>query len=143
MNDRLKDAHNCLCNWGRYVNDDWLQHNLLYTPPPTSEGYVAPSAYDPSEPVTNPIDELDAAITEQVVIHMGVQGGQHFEYHQALVYWYAHLMADRQERSREECLKKMSKRLHISFIGADRLLRDAVSRFWDMRQSAKPLDNMK
>ena len=135
--ERFREANNCLCNWGRAVNDDWLEHNLLYTPPPTSDGYVAPVvAWDGSEPATQPIDELDAEITEKIIIHMGVQGGQHFEYHRALVYWYAHLMVARAEHSREECIKRLAKHLKTGFMGAERLLQDAVSRFWDMRQSA-------
>jgi len=124
-----------LCNWGRFVHDGWLRDVLLYTPPPTSKGYRAPVvAYDEPEAAVMPVDELDAQKTENIVIYMGLH---HFDYHQTLVYWYPHLLVVRRDLPHADCIKRLSKHMHCSYGGAERMLRDAVARFSDMRQTVR------
>ena len=127
-----KEANEALQNWGRFVHDGWLRDNLLYTPPPTSDGYVAPVVGfdEPDNPY--PIDELDALKTESIVIYMGLH---HFDYHVALIHWYPHLMIVRRDLPHAECIKRLAKHMHCSFSSAERMLKEAVSRFSDMRQT--------
>ena len=130
-----KEANERLQNWGRYVHDGWLHDTLLYTPPPTSEGYLAPLvAYDEPEPAVMPVDELDAQKTEDVVVFLGLR---HFDYYRVLVHWYPHLLIVRRETPHAECIKRLSKHMHCSFSSAERMLRDSVARFADMRQTAR------
>lgn len=121
-------------NWGRAVNDDWLEHNLLYTPPPTSDGYLAPIvAYDDPEPVRDAIDELAAEITEKIVIHLGLHNG---DYYTVLVEYYPHLMI-RRRLNEGASIAALSRHMHCSRNGAERMLIDAVARYWDYRQTAR------
>jgi len=125
-----REAHLALCNWGRFVHDGWLHDNLLYTPPPTSEGYLAPVvAYDEPEQARMPIDELDAQKTENIVIYIGLR---HFDFYRVLVYWYPHLMIARRDMPHAECVKRLARHMHCSFGGAERMLRDAVARFAEL-----------
>ena len=130
-----REANEALQNWGRYVHDGWLRDNLLFTPPPTSEGYRAPIVgFDEPEPARMPIDELDAQRTEHIVIYMGLH---HFDYHRVLVYWYPSLLIARRDMLHADCVKRLSKHMHCSFAGAERMLRDSVARFSDMRLSCR------
>ena len=132
--ETYREANHKLLNWGRHVNDGWLRNNLLFTPPPTSEGYVAPF-YDPAERSPYPIDELDAELSERVVIRIGTTPGQ-FDFYRALVYWYPHLMLLRfegTELTHDQSLKRLSRYLRCSFDGARRILDDAVHAYWFTR----------
>jgi len=115
-----------LSNWGRCLHDGWLRDNLLYTPPPTSDGYRAEIvAYDDPEPVRPPCDELAAQRTEEVVVQIGLQD---FDSYRVLAYWYPHLLLIRiagTELSNSEAIKRLSKHMHTSFPGAQRMLDQA------------------
>jgi hypothetical protein len=130
--DDFKDANRTLMNWGRYVNDGWLEHNLLYTPPPTSEGYVAPAVgFDELEPAKIPVDGLCGMISEHVVVSIGCEPDG-FDHYRALVAWYTKLAFV--DCVNEERYKRLSKRLHCAYPTAEVLLKDAQARFWQSRQ---------
>lgn len=132
----LKEAHEVLRNWGRYVSDSWLRDNLLFTNPPTSDGYIAPVvAYDDPEPATQPIDELDAQRTEAIIIEIGRTPG-FFDCFRVLQYWFTIIPRDYKDVGRERCIKLLAKHMHSSYGGAERMLRDSVARFWCIRQAA-------
>jgi hypothetical protein len=117
-------------HWGRYVRDDWLAHHLLYAPPPTSEGYLAPVvAYDDPEPAKIPIDEQRAKLTEWVIVHeIGVKPDG-FDFFRVLVHWYTRLVFV--ECTQDERYKRLSKQMHTSFDGARRMLTDARTCYAD------------
>jgi len=77
-----------LRNWGRAMNDEWLEHNLL----PKTAGIFREYRPDAGnifdiEPCSEPVDQAKADKTESVVIQIGLQ---HFDAYQALVMWYCH-----------------------------------------------------
>ena len=122
----VKEAEKELENWGRFVHDGWLQGNLLYTPPPTSEWYIAPGGDvwdgDETPPV---IDEQAGQRTENAIIEIGKA---HIDSYRVLVHWYCHLSRGNVEHlSREQGIKRLSKFMHTSFMGAERMLEYAIS----------------
>ena len=121
-----------LLNWGRYVHDGWLERNLLIMPPPTSDGYMAPVvAYDDPEPVKMPVDHWRGKISEHVVISLGCEVGG-FDLYRVLVHWYTRLAFV--ECTQDDRYKRLSKQMHCSFQGAQRMHLDAQIRYWDLRQ---------
>lgn len=128
-----------LTNWGRYVNDGWLANHLLYTNPPTSEGYIAPGITqietDP-ELVKTPIDEQRAQLTERIVVHIGLTD---FESFQVLGHWYTRIMRApiySIENRAEHAYKRLAKKMRTSYPGAQRMLEEAQYRYWLHRISA-------
>lgn len=121
-----REAEEELRNWGRCMNDSWLEHHLLHTPPPTSEGYIAPvgDIYDPP-PVRAPHDEIAAQLTTDIVVLIGME---HMDSYRVLVRWYCHIMQT-PDLSHSESIKRLSKFMHTSYQGAERMLKDAVSRY--------------
>jgi hypothetical protein len=124
--DMLKNINRAendeLMNWGRAIRDDWLEDHLMYAPPPTSEGYIAPVvAWDTPEPVRDVTDEIAAQRTSDIVVYMGLH---HIDYYKALVHWYPH----------RGNIRSLSMRLKCSKPSAERILCEAVERYWDMRQ---------
>ena len=128
----LKEAHESLMNWGRFVHDSWLRHHLLIAPPPTSEGYVAPVvAYDDPEPPKIPIDHHQGQIAEHVVVSIGCEPGG-FDHYRVLVRWYTGLVfADCRQAER---FKRLSKTMHCAYPNAKIMLRDAQLRYWEQKQ---------
>ena len=127
----LKDANIDLLNWGRFVNEAWLERNLLIDPPPTSEGYRAPSvAYDEPEPVKMPVDMWAGKVAEHVVVSIGCECGG-FDSYRVLVHWYTRLVFA--ECTRDERYKRLSKQMHSSFKSAQRMHIDAQVKYWDRR----------
>ena len=133
MNEtEAKDAELDLRNWGRFVFDGWLENNLLVTPPPTSEGYMAPVvAYDEPEAVKMPVDHWSGRVAEHVVVSIGCECGG-FDNYRVLVHWYTRLIF--LECTNEQRYKRLSKHMHTSFGGALRMHTDARVRYWDRRQ---------
>jgi len=126
LHKKLNQAANDeLNNWGRAIRDDWLENHLLYAPPPTSEGYVAPVVgFDEPEPALDVIDDIAAQRTSDIVCHMGIHN---IDYYKALVHWYPH----------RGNVGSLCRQLHCSKPTAERILIEAVSRYWDMRQSCR------
>lgn len=128
-----KEAHESLMNWGRYCADNWLEHNLLHSILPTSEGYLAPVvAYDDPEPPRMPIDHHSGMIAEHVVVSIGCEVGG-FDYYRALTKVYTRLVFV--DCTQEERFKRLSKHLKCSYPGAERMLSDAQKIYWDRRQT--------
>ena len=126
-----------LRNWGRYTQDQWLVHHLLIAPPPTSEGYVAPVvAYDDPEPARMPIDHQAGRVAEHVIISIGCECGG-FDSYRVIVRYYTRLIFH--ECTHEQRLKRLSKHMHTSFPGAERMLADAQWKFWDRKQTVDSL----
>ena len=133
----LKDAHNSLMNWGRYVHDAWLDHHLLITPPPIAAQYIAPVvAYDEPEKPRIPLDELDGKLAEHVVVSIGCEPGG-FEYFRVLVAWYTNLAF--KEITQEERHKRLSKQMHCSFPAAQRMIEQARLMYWDRKKTLDKL----
>ena len=132
LRDEINVNHE-LTNWGRYVTDSWLQHHLMIAPPPTSEGYLAPVvAYDEPEPARIPIDHQRAILTEWVIVSIGREAGG-FDYYRVLVHWYTRLVFA--ECTQEERTKRLSKHMHTSFSGAQRMLTDARAIYADRMET--------
>jgi len=128
-----KEAHESLMNWGRFVQDSWLRHNLLHSILPTSEGYLAPVvAYDDPEPPRMPIDHRSGMIAEHVVVSIGCEPGG-FDFYRTLVKFYTRLIFV--DCTQEERFKRLSKHLHCSYQGANRILLDSRRIYWDRRQT--------
>ena len=128
-----KEAHESLMNWGRFVRDGpWLRHHLLYTPPPTSEGYQAPVvAYDDPEPTRIPIDHHQGMIAEHVVVSIGCEPGG-FDHYRVLVRWYTGLVfVDCRQAER---YKRLSKTMHCAYASAEIMLKAAQLQYWDRKQ---------
>jgi len=135
MDEDLKEADQELMNWARYTFDGWLSSGLLWTPPPTSEGYRAPIvAFDEPEPARVPIDELAGQITENIVVQIGGEPGG-FDSYRALVHWYPHLMMHRDDMAvtRQQAYRLLAKHMHCSYPGAVRILDYARHIYWTRR----------
>jgi hypothetical protein len=128
------DAHLELINWGRAVHDGWLREFLLYAPPPTSKGYLAPIvAYDDPEQPRGAIDFQMAELTERVVIDIG---SYDYQSYRVLVYWYPKLMSmmsDDVHLDRENKIKLLSKHMATSYRNAEAWLTEAVCQYKDRR----------
>lgn len=125
-----------LMNWARAVNDSFLEHHLLFAPPPTSEGYVPDTnAFDEPEPVRMPVDEKAASLTEHVVISIGCERG-YFELFQVLVKWYTKLMFI--DCANDERFRRLTKHMKYGNDGNYRAARSALERamrvYWIRRQ---------
>ena len=133
-----KLADDELHNWGRFVHDTWLHHHLLYTNPPTSDGYIAPIvAHDDPEPVAHAIDEHQARQTENIVVHIGLS---HFESFEVLGHWYTRIMRAPLysiENRSEYGFKRLAKKMRTSYPGAQRMLEEAQYRYWLHRELAR------
>lgn len=128
IKETIKLANDDLMNWGRYVNNGFLEHHLMFTPLPTSEGYVAPiNIYDEPEPPRMPVDEADAQLSEHVVISIGVEPGQFLNF-RALVAWYTKLVFI--ECTTDERYKRLSKQLKCSFPRAKTIMEESKKLFW-------------
>lgn len=136
----MKETEQQLMNWGRYVKDNMASHGLLFSVLPTSEGYLAPIvAYDEPEPAKTPIDEIEGQITEDIVVKIGVEPGG-FDSYRVLVHWYTRLMMHHHEEhlSRNESIKRLSKHMRCSFLGAERMLEDARNLYRTRRLQHRP-----
>ena len=139
MIDR-KQAEEELLNWAYCNHDGWLAKHALYSIPPTSEQYRPESGdtWEPDPPAEIPLNFRSAARTERMVVEMGLEGAVGHERHCVLVYFYtrlmvAHLPHDGTPLRRDEAIKRLSKHLHTSFPGAERLLNEAVGRYIELR----------
>lgn len=130
-----------LRNWGLCNHDGWLSNHALYSTPPTSDQYVPAAGEVWDEPERGePIDFDAAALTESLVVSMGLEGAVGFERYRVLVYYYTrlavcHLPHDGTPLTREQCIKRLSKHMHTSFSGAERMLKEAIARYWEKRCS--------
>ena len=114
------EAVSDLINWGRAMNDDWLEHNLM----PKGAGIFreyqpeAGNVFDP-EPTIEPIDQQRADTTEKIVVQIGLQD---FDAHQALVLWYCH----------HKNLEEISKHCHWSVPHAKRRKADGERMYYEL-----------
>jgi len=132
-----KEANEELLNWGRHVYDGWLESNLGVTPPPTSEGYIAPVVgFDEPMDASPPVDEIRGDMTSDIVCAIGAEPGG-IDTYRCLVHWYTHLCMRHRDVGRDEMVKRLSKHMRCSFIGAERMLFDSVGRYWVKRNSWK------
>ena len=119
-------AESELQNWGRHMHDGFLRDILLYAVPPMFEHYRADIvAFDDPEPARPSIDELAAQRTEDIVVRIRDHDVDSF---MVLSYWYPRLMMIRSEGvelSHQEAISRLSKVMHTSFGGAQRLLESA------------------
>jgi len=130
MQDR--DVNDELMNWGRALHNGWIKDHLMYAQPPIFDHYRAPIvAYDEPEPARIPIDELAAMRTEAIVVQFGLI---HFDSYRVLVHWYTKLMQMRSDHlNHDERIKRLSKHMKCSFGAAERMQKDAVVRFANLR----------
>ena len=130
MQDR--DVTDELMNWGRALHNGWIKDHLMYAQPPIFDHYRAPIvAYDEPEPARIPIDELAAMRTEAIVVQLGLI---HFDSYRVLIYWYTKLMQMRSDHlNHQERIKRLSKHMKCSFGAAERMQKDAVIRFSNLR----------
>ena len=127
------DVDGDLRNWGRFMADQWIEHHLLIAPPPTSEGYIAPMVvYDDPEPVKMPIDHKSGRISEHIVVAIGCECGG-FDSYRVLVHYYTRLIFH--DCTQDERYSRLSRHMHTSFPGAQRMLTDAQWKFWDRKQT--------
>lgn len=124
-----------LQNWGRHIHDGWLADHVLYATVPTSEQYVAPIvAHDDPEPARHPIDEQLAMQTERIVVHIGLECFTSF---QALQHWYTLILRTPRysdQANTGNAITRLSKKLHTSRSGAERILDEARYRYWLHRE---------
>jgi hypothetical protein len=127
-----KDVNDELMNWGRAMHNGWIKEHLLVTPPPIFNHYQAPIvAYDDPEPALMPVDELAALRTEALVVQLGTT---HFDSFRVLIYWYTRLMQMRSDHlNHDERIKRLSKHMRCSFSAAERMQKEAVIRFSNLR----------
>jgi hypothetical protein len=137
-----KEANEELMNWARHVYDGWLESNLGVTPPPTSEGYVAPVVGfdEPTEP-RHAVDEIRGDMTSDIVCAIGAEPGG-IDVYRCLVRWYPNLCMRCGELGHAEMIKRLSKHMHCSHAGAERMLFDSVERYWVKRNCWKPVDKV-
>jgi len=130
MQDR--DVTDELMNWGRALHNGWIRDHLMYAQPPIFDHYRAPIvAYDEPEPARIPIDELAAMRTEAIVVQLGLI---HFDSYRVLIHWYTKLMQMRSDHlNHDERIKRLSKHMKCSFGAAERMQKDAVVRFANLR----------
>ena len=126
------DVNDELMNWGRALHNGWIKDHLLYAQPPMFNHYRAPIvAYDEPEPARMPIDELAALRTEALVVQLGLV---HFDSYRVLVHWYTKLMQMRSDHlNHDERIKRLSKHMKCSFGAAERMQKDSVIRFSNLR----------
>lgn len=127
------DAHRELLNWGRWARDQWPAPDLGYVPPATSQEYRAPNPSDGSESDGIPVDETAAAITEAIVVQIGLSSIDHYR---VLVRWYPKLMAG-PPVPLDECYKRLAKHMHCSYDGARRMREESVRLYWTMRRQGR------
>lgn len=118
-----------LKNWGLSVRDDWHNH-LGYTPPPTSEHYMAPISIHDEPEVREQVDESCANLANHVIIALGTEPGW-FDHFRAIVKWYTRLLFH--ECSSDERILRLSKHLKCNRDTARSMLRDAQRAYWDRR----------
>ena len=139
IDDPAEQAHRELLNWAYCNHDGWLSDHALYAVPPTSDQYRAPIVdTDDDPPPPEPLDFQLAAHTENIVVNMGLEGCLGFERYRVLVYYYtrlmvAHLALNDPPLIRPEAIKRLSKHMHTSYPGAERMLREAQERYWQRR----------
>lgn len=138
------EAHKELLNWGHCNHDGWLANHALYAVPPTSEQYRPPTGdiYEDAPDADEPLDFQTAAITERIVVGLALEGSLGFEHHRVLVHYYTRLMVchlpdDSVPLTRQQAIKRLSKHMHTSYSGAERMLREAQSRYWEKRLTVK------
>jgi len=127
-----RDVNDELMNWGRAFHNGWIKDHLLYANPPIFDHYRAPIvAYDEPEPPKMPIDELAALRTEALVVQLGLI---HFDSYRVLVHWYTKLMQLRSDHlTHADRVKRLSKHMRCSYGAAERMQKDAVIRFANLR----------
>jgi len=88
MLNRHNQAQADLINWGRAMQDEWLEHNLMPKTASIFREYrpEAGNVFEP-EPCSEPVDQERADRTEAIVVQIGQKD---FGAHQALVMRYCH-----------------------------------------------------
>ena len=122
-----------LRNWGRCMNDSWLEHHILHRPPPTSEQYVAPYPPEPEDSPPPPVDELEAQRTTDIVVLIGMD---HIDAYRVLVRWYCHILMT-PHLTHSQGLKRLSRFMHTSYPGAVRMLEEGIARYRQYRLHEK------
>jgi len=127
-----RDVNDELMNWGRAMHDGWINDHLLVAPPPIFDHYRAPVvAYDENEPAKIPIDLTLAMHTESLIRKLGYS---HSDSKKVLVHWYTKLMQLRSDHlTHADRVKRLSKHMRCSYGAAERMQKDAVIRFANLR----------
>ena len=119
MDTRMRDTYDDLRNWGRAMNDEWLEHNLM----PKTHGIFReyrPPAGDTFDPEYSPppIDQDRADQAEKIVIQIGLRD---FDAHQALILYYCH----------RKSIEEIAKMRHWSFPFAKKKRQDGEKLFME------------
>lgn len=119
-----------LQNWGRCIHDGWLNDHLGYRSPQTSEEYVPEiNVFDDPEPAREPLDEIAAQRTTEIVVQVGLK---HFDSYRVLVFWYTRLQQI-PDLSLTESINRLSQHMHSSYPGAERMLEQARAHYREFR----------
>jgi len=121
LREQIRDE---LANWGRWASDEWLRHNLMpksaaifrHYQPEAGDVFGAPHRADP-------VDELAAQATEDLIILMGLVA---FDEHRALIARYPH----------RHSWEIMQQRFGWSVAQARRLVLDGEQLYADMKRGA-------